>query len=149
MQCVSTVCYAFIINDATRGHVKPGRGIRQGDPLSPYLFILCSKLLSSLCILGQSNGKFKGIKLATGSPCINHLLFADDTMFFCKANASNAQVLNKILSTYATVSGQLINTQKSAISFSRKTSQARKDQIKQTLGIENDGGFGKYLGLPE
>ncbi|XP_048630058.1 uncharacterized protein LOC106373575 [Brassica napus] len=149
MQCVSTVSYAFIINDATRGFVKPGRGIRQGDPLSPYLFILCSELLSSLCNLGQTNGKFKGIKLATGSPCINHLLFADDTMFFCKANASNAQVLNKILATYETVSGQLINTQKSAISFSRKTSQARKDQIKQTLGIDNDGGFGKYLGLPE
>ena len=91
MQCVTTVRYSFIINDATRDYVKPGRGIRQGDPLSPYIFILCSELLSSLCNFGQKNGELKGIKIASGAPCINHLLFADDTMFFCKANTQNAQ----------------------------------------------------------
>lgn len=70
-------------------------------------------------------------------------------MFFCKANEQNAQTLNKIISTYESVSGQLINLQKSAISFSKGTSQARKDQIKLILGIESNGGFVIYLGLPE
>ncbi|XP_009117682.2 uncharacterized protein LOC103842769 [Brassica rapa] len=149
MQCITTVSYSFIINDASRGHVTPGRGIRQGDPLSPYLFILCSQLLSSLCTMGQSKGTLKGIKISSGAPPINHLLFADDTMFFCKANEQNAQTLNKILATYASVSGQLINLQKSAVSFSKGTILARKDQIKLILGIDNDGGFGIYLGLPE
>lgn len=149
MQCISTVSYSFIINDASRGLVLPGRGIRQGDPLSPYIFILCSELLSSLCNLRQRNGKFKGIKIAAEAPCINHLLFADDTMFFCKANAQNAQTLKQILATYEAISGQLINTQKSAISFSKHTGQDIKSTIKQILNIENVGGFGKYLGLPE
>lgn len=70
-------------------------------------------------------------------------------MFFCKANEQNEQTLNKIISTYESVSGQLINLQKSAISFSKGTSQARKDQIKLILGIESNGGFVIYLGLPE
>lgn len=149
MQCITTVSYSFIINDATIGFVKPGRGIRQGDPLSPYIFILCSELLTNLCNLGQRNGKLRGLKIATGAPCISHLLFADDTMFFCKANTQNAQTLNKILAAYESVSGQLINTQKSAVSFSKRTPQERREQIKHILGVENNGGFGVYLGLPE
>ena len=48
MQCISTVSYSYLINDTTQGSVKPQRGIRQGDPLSPYLFILWEKVLSGL-----------------------------------------------------------------------------------------------------
>ena len=99
--------------------------------------------------MGQRNGTLKGIKIASGAPCINHLLFADDTMFFCKANEQNAQTLNKILATYESVSGQLINLEKSAVSFSKSTPQDRKEQISVILGIEKTGGFGVYLGIPE
>lgn len=137
MQCITTVTYSFIINESTRGFVQPGRGIRQGDPLSPYLFILCSELLSSLSNLAQRNGKLRGIKIASGAPYINHLLFADDTMFFCKASIQMAQNLKQILATYESVSGQLINTQKSAISYAKCTTQERKEAIKQILQIEN------------
>lgn len=70
-------------------------------------------------------------------------------MFFCKANVQNAQILNQILATYALVSGQLINTQKSAVLFSKNSKLEVKTQVKLTLGIENSGGFGKYLGLSE
>uniref|UniRef100_A0A1J3K2W1 Putative mitochondrial protein n=1 Tax=Noccaea caerulescens TaxID=107243 RepID=A0A1J3K2W1_NOCCA len=60
----------------------PSRGIRQGDPLSPYIFILCSEVLSGLCKKAQVSGKLQGLRVARGSPRVNHLLFADDTMFF-------------------------------------------------------------------
>lgn len=149
IQCISTVTYTFIINGATRGYVKPGRGIRQGDPLSPYLFILCSEVLTGLCAEAQSTGRMKGISIASNCPSLNHLLFVDDTMFFCKANKKNAEALKTLLATYESVSGQLINKQKSSIFFSKRTNPSIRALMKDVLGIEKEGGVGKYLGLPE
>lgn len=149
MQCIMSVSYTFIINGASRGHVKPGRGIRQGDPLSPYLFILCSEVLSGLCANSQEKGLLSGVSIATGCPKLNHLLFADDTMLFCKASKKNAESLKALLTVYESVSGQLINKQKSSIFFSKKTSQSTRSIVKAILEIDKEGGMGKYLGLPE
>lgn len=82
MQCVSTVTFSFLVNGSPRGYVKPKRGIRQGDPLSPYLFILCGEVLSGLCLRAQENGKLLGIKVVRGYPRVNHIMYADVTMFF-------------------------------------------------------------------
>lgn len=149
MQCITSVSYTFIINGAAREYVKPGRGIRQGDPISPYLFILCNEVLTGLCSNAQCKGLLKGVSIATHCPSLNHLLFADDTMFFCKANKKNADTLKTLLTTYEAVSGQLINKQKSSIFFSKRTNQAVRTQMKSILDIEKEGGVGKYLGLPE
>lgn len=56
MECVKTVSYSFLINGGAKGRVLPSRGLRQGDPLSPYLFILCSEVLSRLCRRAQEDG---------------------------------------------------------------------------------------------
>lgn len=149
MECVTTVTYSFLVNDAPRGLVVPKRGIRQGDPLSPFLFILCSQVLSGLCFKAQQNGSLHGIRVAKGCPRINHLLFADDTMFFCKTNVKSCKALKRILEKYGKASGQLINTQKSSISFGKLTPQDQKQNVRHILGIEKEGGVGKYLGLPE
>ena len=69
----------FIINGAPQGLVTPSRGLRQGDPLSPYLFILCTEVLSGLCRRAQEQGRLPGIRVSNNSPRINHLLFVDDT----------------------------------------------------------------------
>lgn len=82
-------------------------------------------------------------------PPINHLLFADDTMFFGKSNAASCSTLIAILAKYEAASGQCINRSKSAITFSSKTSLECKTRAKRELNIENEGGIGKYLGLPE
>lgn len=84
MQCISTVNYSFIINDATRGNVKPGRGIRQGDPLSPYIFILCSELLSSFFKMGQRNGSLKGIRITSGRHALINCYLQMIQCFFAK-----------------------------------------------------------------
>lgn len=131
------------------GSVTPSRGIRQGDPLSPYLFILCTEVLSSICDKAQQEGSLSGICVARGSPLINHLLFADDTMFFCNSSAPSVAALLKILRLYEKLSGQCINFSKSAITFSAKTPPEAKARVKATLSIEAEGGLGKYLGLPE
>ncbi|XP_023641325.1 uncharacterized protein LOC111831438 [Capsella rubella] len=149
MQCISTVSYSFLLNGAAQGSVVPQRGIRQGDPLSPYIFILCSEVLSGLCTKAQMDGTLPGLRVAMNSPRINHLLFADDTMFFCRSDAQSCKTLLHILKVYETASGQKINKEKSAITFSSKTGEHIKLQAQRILGIQRVGGLGKYLGLPE
>ncbi|CAA7058695.1 unnamed protein product [Microthlaspi erraticum] len=149
LQCVSTVSYSFLINGAAQGKVIPQRGIRQGDPLSPFIFILCGEVLSGLCKKAQVRGTLPGLKVARGSPMINHLLFADDTMFFCKTSQTNCDTLCAILKQYEDASGQQINLLKSSITFSKKTPPETRARVKSALGIEKEGGQGKYLGLPE
>ena len=149
MQCISTVTYSFLINGLPRGKVVPSRGIRQGDPLSPYIFIMCSEVLSGLCNKAQEEGDFNGLQVARGCPRIFHLLFADDTMFFLHANKRNCKTLNDILRKYGEASGQSINVDKSSITFSNKAPADLKEMVKNELKIQKDGGMGKYLGLPE
>jgi len=105
MQCITSVSYSFLLNGAAQGSVKPQRGIRQGDPLSPYIFILCSEVLSGLCQKAQQNGDLLGVRVAKGSPRLKHLLFADDTMFFCKFDVQSCQNLMLILQKYERASG--------------------------------------------
>lgn len=105
MQCVCSVSYSFVINGSLKGKVVPSRGLRQGDPLSPYLFILYTEMLSGLFHRAQENGTLAGIKVSRGGPPVNHLLFADDSMFFCKTNATCCSSLVDILSRYEKASG--------------------------------------------
>ncbi|XP_056842856.1 uncharacterized protein LOC130507579 [Raphanus sativus] len=149
MQCITSVTYSFLINGLPRGMVVPSRGIRQGDPLSPYIFIMCSEVLSGLCNRAQEEGSLQGLRVARGSPRLTHLFFADDTMFFLQADKENCASLQTILRKYEQASGQSISKAKSAITFSRKTPASLKVMIKNELQIENEGGNGKYLGLPE
>lgn len=149
MKCITTVTYSFLVNDGVVGNVHPQRGIRQGDLLSPYLFILCGEALSGLCKRAQERGTLAGLKVARNSPNINHLLFADDTIFFTKTDPQCCTSLLTILHSYEQASGQMINSAKSSISFSAKTPQEIRQRVKAQLGIEKEGGVGKYLGLPE
>lgn len=149
MSCVESVSYSFLINGTPMGSVKPSRGIRQGDTLSPYLFILCTEVFSSMCDKALLDGSLPGIRVSRGSPQINHLLFADDTMFFCKSSPSSVSTLLRIMRTYEGLSGQCINFSKSAITFSARTPSEVKLRVKAALGIDAEGGLGKYLGLPE
>lgn len=135
MECVCSVSYSYLVNGSAHGRVKPSRGIRQGDPLSPYLFILCSEVLSGLCSKAQEEGRLPGIKVARNSPSLNHLLFTDDTMFFCKSDQGTCQALVTILEKYEAASGQSINLQKSAVTFSAKTPIEARRRVKEILRI--------------
>lgn len=124
IECVTTLSYSFLINGTPYGKVTPSRGLRQGDPISPYLFILCTEVLSGLCTNAQRNDSLLGLQVSQKSPYVNHLLFADDTMLFCKTNERNCRTLRAILRRYELCSGQCIKLEKSTITFSSKTPES-------------------------
>ena len=148
MECVRTVSYSFNINGEVKEYVIPTRGIRQGDPLSPYLFLLCSEGFSNLIRQAAQTRKISGMKISRQGPSITHLFFADDSLIFCKANKDQATELMRVLQVYAKGSGQLINLDKSSILFSKNVRLNLKHEICQVMGNMQSVTQGKYLGLP-
>lgn len=85
MDCITTVSYSIICQGKVEGHIIPERGIRQGDPLSPYIFLLCTEGFTHLIKKAELYNKIQGIKVAHGEPSITHFFFADDSLLFLKA----------------------------------------------------------------
>jgi hypothetical protein len=109
MTCVRIVTYAILINGQPHGHIVPSRGIRQGDPLSPYLFIICAEALSSMLNHAVGLGKISGVPICRGGTRINHLFFADDSLLFGRANLEEWRQIKDILDVYERASGQKVN----------------------------------------
>ena len=149
MTCVSSVSFSVLLNGNSHGHTKPERGIRQGDPLSPFLFILCAEALVSCLNSSEAAGRLHGIKLTSSGPSIHHLLFADDSLLLCKANPEEANEILACIKLYGDASGQQVNHLKSSVIFGSLVPEVTKTEVKMVLGIENEGGEGSYLGLPE
>ena len=149
MGCISSVQYRVLINGQPRGLIVPHRGLRQRDPLSPYLFILCTEALIANIKKAEKGQQLTGMKVARACPAISHLLFADDSLFFCKDQKEECQTILRILKEYEAVSGQLINFDKSSIQFGHKIEESVRQELRDILGIQNLGGMRSYLGLPE
>lgn len=148
MACVTTVSYSFLHNGEVFGSIIPQRGIRQGDPISPYLYILCAEGLTSIINRNESVGLIHGATIARGAPSITHLLFADDCYLFFRATEVEACTMKSILHRYENLSGQAINYSKSNITFSPNTSQFDRGKVCSTLGVQELNAPGKYLGMP-
>ncbi|XP_026410598.1 uncharacterized protein LOC113305814 [Papaver somniferum] len=117
-QCISTKQIEVMLNGSPTSAFKPSRGIRQGDPLSPYLFILAVESFSRYLAHCENSGQLTGIKNSRSAPKINHLLFAYDCLLFCKDNDTQVNKLLQVIDQFYKCSGQLINFNKSAIYFS-------------------------------
>ena len=93
MKCVTIVTYSVKINGKTKEHIIQSRGIRQSDPLSPYLFLLCAEGLFALIKKEVENGRLGGVVICYPGPKISHLFFADDNLIFCRASKEECEAL--------------------------------------------------------
>ncbi|XP_019155316.1 PREDICTED: uncharacterized protein LOC109152193 [Ipomoea nil] len=147
-ECVSSVRYTVLVEGKEWGPVVPERGLRQGDPLSPYLFILVAECLSVMLRVREEEGMLHGLRVVRGAPAISHLFFADDCLLLFRANNFEAEVLRDVLRDYGMASGQEVNFDKSSIVFGRNVHREDKEAVCGSLGIGEQQGQGKYLGLP-
>ena len=148
MLCVKTVTYSILVNGEPKGMITPTRGIKQGDPLSHFLFLLCTEGLNGLLNQAAHQGHIKGYSLCRNSLRLTHLLFADDSLLFSRATNKKCQGVLDILDVYGKCSGQQINRSKMTIFFSKSTKVESRDQIKLALGVAKIIQYEKYLGLP-
>ncbi|KAF7835324.1 reverse transcriptase [Senna tora] len=120
---ITSVRYNLLLSGRKVAKVCPRRGIRQGDPLSPYLFILAADVHSSMVKVHVDN--LKGIKLVRGCPTLSHCFFVEDSIFFFLVEKVSCEMMKWILDAYCKAS-----------------------EIVDILGVENVAHPGKYLGLP-
>lgn len=146
--CVTTVPYEICFNHYSIGPIAPQRGLRQGDPLSPYLFLLCVDGLSHSLHLAAENGVIHGCKVSPTAPVITHLLFADDSFLFFKANKEETKAIKDLLNKYELNSGQSVNYQKSGVFFSSNVRLDKQRELVEMLGVSKATDDSRYLGLP-
>lgn len=109
MACVTSVRYTVKINGARSDSFAPSRGLRQGDPVSPFLFLFVADGLVALLKKEVGDTHISPLRVCPRAPGVSHLLFADDTLLFFRATEREAPRIKAVLDVYASATGQLIN----------------------------------------
>ena len=147
MESVTTVTYTLLINGSPSQSFKPEKGLRQGDPLSPYLFLFCASVLSIELMKAERNKEIKGVKLGRQGQTFTHLLFADDSLLFFQKDKYIVPNIQKIVSWNCNLSGQCINLSKSDLFCSPNMAEVEKVALVQSLQINLVQQPSKYLGM--
>jgi hypothetical protein len=136
------------LNNSFTDQFHPMRGLRQGDPLSPYLFLLCAEGLSSLLTVEENSENLMDVKVCHNAPAVSHLLFVNDSLVLMRADSRNATSLWRALDDYCSASGQMVSDAKSSIFFSPCTSVDTRVEVCSILNIMTEAITDKYLSLP-
>lgn len=153
MSCISTIGITILVNGSRTEFFEPSRGIRQDDPLSPYIFILCMECLSNTINNSIKMKYWKPVKIVRKGPALSHLFFVDDLVLISKAELNSCKNIENTLQIFCDQSVQTINQAKSKIMFSNNCSKdvIQKDVIQtitRVMGFNQSSSFGKYLGFP-
>lgn len=100
MRCMTSPKFAVVVNGIPRVNIVRSRGLRQGCPLSPYLFLLCAEGLSSITNRAEVAGQVRGFACSRNSPTVSHLFFADYALFFSRADTNDADAILELLNAY-------------------------------------------------
>ncbi|XP_056161117.1 uncharacterized protein LOC115676822 [Syzygium oleosum] len=132
MECVTTPKFSVAINGTLHGFFSSGRGIRQGDPISPYLFTLVMEVFTGIL---NAHTQLPGFKFfwRCKTTRLTHLFFADDVLLFAEANLVSTTLLKDALDQFSRWSGLKPNVNKSEIFFSGGTPQLW-DKILHSFG---------------
>ncbi|CAN0843862.1 Putative ribonuclease H protein At1g65750 [Linum grandiflorum] len=147
MACITTPSFQVLVNGGCSATILPQRGLRQGFPLSPYLFTLCIQRLSNLIQFQVDRGAWKPIALARGSTKLSHTFFVDDLILFGEVSIAQAQIISECSDTFGALSGQSISKEKLKLFFSKNVGNQKQGDISATLGIPITQNLGRYLGI--
>ncbi|RVW45036.1 putative ribonuclease H protein [Vitis vinifera] len=147
--CISTAKFSVLVNGVPAGFFPSSKGLRQGDPLSPYLFVLGMEVLDALIRRVVAGGYLSGCSIKGDrrhNLKISHLFFADDTIVFCEANKEHLTHLSWILLWFEAASGLRINLDKSEIIPVGVVEEIEEMAVE--LGCRVGSLPSHYLGLP-
>ncbi|CAL1387091.1 unnamed protein product [Linum trigynum] len=147
-ECLRSSSFSVLMNGTPSGFFRPSRGLRQGDPLSPLLFVLCTEGFAALLRKAIEDKKLEGVKVAPRAPRTSHLFFADDSYLFLRGTLQECENLITVLNEYEELSGQRVNLAKSAVCFSKNVVVPDQEFLAAILGVGALGVQDKYLGLP-
>ena len=116
------------------GHIVPTRGLQQGVPLSPYLFLICGEGLSTLLHKAVQNKTLKSVVASAKGPTISHLFFTDDSLIFERATIKEGEEIQQVLQVYEDSFSQQLNRSKTSLFFSHNTDHDTKEAIKAMFG---------------
>eukprot|EP00253_Pinus_taeda_P008507 PITA_08507 len=139
--------YSILVNGAPSAPFTPSRGIRQGDPLSPFLFVILMEGLSRTIAKKKAEGSIKGLQPIRSLPATTHQQFVDDTMLHGTPTVKEAVAYRGILDLFSQASSMEINFSKSTIFFFN-THLAVQAHLSQLLGFRIGSLPSKYLGDP-
>ncbi|CAL1405408.1 unnamed protein product [Linum trigynum] len=147
MTCVEQNQMRINWNGELTSVIRPSRGVRQGDPLSPFLFVLCMERLAHRIDQAVDEKLWKPITLTKDGPKLSHLFFADDLILFAEAEGGQIDVIRSCLEEFCASSGQRVNFNKSAMYVSPNIRRDKAQRLGERAGITLTNDLGRYLGL--
>ncbi len=149
MTTIRTTSFSVLVNDVPGERFEPSRGIRQGDPLAPFIFIISMEALArTLQKEAEARKNLVGIKLKPRGTPIPFLSFADDTLIFSKAGVGNLNKIMDILYKFSYQSGLKINIHKSSLQVSKNISSSEARSLAGAYNLPLTRALEKYLGIP-
>ncbi|XP_071726640.1 uncharacterized protein [Rutidosis leptorrhynchoides] len=147
LACLKSATISILINDSPTKEFSLGYGVRQGDPLSPFLFILVAVGLNILTKAAVECGLFNGVQIGKDKILVSHLQIADDTMFLGEWSNTNARNLINILKCFEQAWGQKVNFHKSCV-YGVGVTLSEIDRLASGMGCQAEFFLFIYLGLP-